>query len=355
MPALQPDYLVLTDAQKSVKAREGETKIGQAIRCLGPYEDYVMKLEEHRENGARVALVGVPESIGPRGNHGRGGAELGWDAFLTQFLNLQSTPALPVHELLLVGEVDCSDLSKEAEGLSADVPHELNRLRELCTTIDQRAMQVLKPLFDAGYEVVLIGGGHNNAYPLLTALKESSGIACGAVNLDPHADFRPREGRHSGNPFSYAYVEGALEYYHVMSLHEGKNSAVSLRQFNEAGFRYHSIHRLYDMQFVEAMDDVVAKAASWQVPLGIELDVDAVQQAPASALTYTGVTIQQAFRYVSDLAELQDVRYLHLAEAAPACHPGGKEEGYRAAGQMLSELTLAYLFARQRRASEHQR
>ncbi|MGX5914863.1 formimidoylglutamase [Aliidiomarina sp. Khilg15.8] len=344
-----PAWLERANPQSLVKSRAQETKLGQAVQCLPDSDDYEQSLTRLFNQGSRVAIVGVPESIGPRGNCGRGGAEHGWQAFLQSFLNLQMTPAMPLHDLLLVGHVDCDDLNAEADALDMHHSQSLARLRELCATLDQRLLQVLSPLFRAGYEVVLIGGGHNNAYPLLKALHEESGSPCGAVNLDPHADFRPREGRHSGNGFSYAYMEGALTHYHVMSLHEGKNSAASLRQFAEAGFGYHSIHRLYDMQFVDAMQEVTAEADAWQVPLGIEVDVDAIQHAPASAMNYTGVTMPQAYRFVSDLAVLPEARYLHLAEAAPECHPSGIEAGMAACGQLLSELTLAFLFAREKR------
>jgi formiminoglutamase len=347
-----PAWLERANPQSLVRSRAQETKIGQAVQCLPDSDDYEQSLGHLYDQGARVAIVGVPESIGPRGNCGRGGAEGAWQAFLQSFLNLQLTPAMPLHDLLLVGHVDCDDLNAEADALDMDDSQSLARLRELCAILDQRLLQVLSPLFRAGFEVVLVGGGHNNAYPLLKSLHEESGESCGAVNLDPHADFRPREGRHSGNGFSYAYMEGALSHYHVVSLHEGKNSAASLRQFGEAGFHYHSIHRLYDMQFVDAMQEVASEATSWQVPLGIEVDVDAIQNVPASAMNYTGVTMPQAYRFVSDLAVLPRVRYLHLAEAAPECHPAGVEAGMAACGQLLSELTLAFLFGREKRAPQ---
>ncbi|RUO32381.1 formimidoylglutamase [Aliidiomarina soli] len=343
------EYLRRTNPQPFVKTREQETKIGQAIACLREGDDFGDLLTSHLADGCKVALLGVPESIGPRANCGRGGSEGGWQAFLTSFLNLQATPAMPVHELLLLGHVDCDDLMAEAADLDAADAQDLNRLRELCAQVDQRVLQVLRPLFDAGYEVILIGGGHNNAYPLLTALYESQKQRCGSVNLDPHADFRPREGRHSGNGFSYAYMEGALSNYHVVSLHEGKNSATSLKQMADAGFSYHSIHRLYDMQFVDALEEVSALAKSWDQPTGIEVDVDAIMQAPASALNYTGVSMAQGYRFVSRLASLPQVHYVHLAEAAPARHPAGQEAGLMASGQLLTELTLAYLFGREQR------
>lgn len=343
------EFVVPAEPEGLVRVRDGETKVGQALNCL-PASATPATLSELYQQGCRVALVGVPESIGPRGNLGRGGAEQGWNAFLKQFLNLQANSALPIQDLLLVGAIDCEDLMAESLTLNPDIPHELVRLRELCALLDGRVEHVLKPLFTAGYEVILIGGGHNNAYPLLKALHQVTGKGCGAVNLDPHADFRPREGRHSGNGFSYAYVEGALEFYHVMALHVGKNSATSLKSLSDAGFRYHSAHHLYDMEFTDAMLDVAAKAVSWQVPLGVEVDIDAIQYAPASAYNTVGVSTAQAYRFVSELAALPDARYLHLAEAAPSCHPAGIAAGEQHVGQLLSELVIAWLRARERRA-----
>lgn len=344
------DYLRRCNPHKRVKTRAQETKIGQAIACLREGDNLSELLQAHADDGCRVALLGVPESIGPRANCGKGGAEGGWDAFLQAFMNLQATPAMPTHDLLLLGHVDCDDLMAEAASLDGSNAQDLNRLRELCALVDHRVLQVLKPTFDAGYEVILIGGGHNNAYPLLTALYESRGQRCGSINLDPHADFRPREGRHSGNGFSYAYMEGALSNYHVVSLHEGKNSATSLKQLADAGFSYHSIHQLYDMQFVDALEDVSKQAFNWAQPIGLEVDVDAIMQAPASALNYTGVSMAQSYRFVSRLAALPHTAYLHLAEAAPGQHPAGEAAGQAASGQLLSELTLAYLFGREKRS-----
>lgn len=343
------EHLKRVNPHRWVSPREQETKVGQAIACLRDGDDIGAVLARHYNEGCRVALLGVPESIGPRANCGKTGAEGGWEAFLRSFSNLQATPAIPIHDVLLVGEVVCSDLQDQADELDPQDSHYLAQLRDLCEQLDQRVLHVLTPLYQAGYDIVLVGGGHNNAYPLLKAGYETSQQRFASVNLDPHADFRPREGRHSGNGFSYAYVDGALAHYHVMSLHEGKNSAISLKQLHDAGFSYHSIHRLYDMHFVDALDEVSGLVRGWNAPLGLEVDVDAIMQAPASALNYTGVTMPQAYRFVSQLAAYTDTRYLHLAEAAPARHPAGEEAGVMACGQLLCELTLAYLFGREKR------
>lgn len=346
--------LLPLDPAAYVVARADEIRLGQAIHYLADTaaahpDNFAAALQQAYSAGQRVAIVGVPESIGPRANLGRGGAETAWPAFLSAFLNLQDNWHMPSHDILMLGQIDCADLQAEADSLDPQHPSELAQLRALCSKLDQRVAQILGPVFSAGFEVILVGGGHNNAYPLLRSLADTAAQPCAAVNLDPHADFRLREGRHSGNGFSYAYVEGALADYHIVGLHEGKNTAASLKQLADANFRYHSTSHLRDMYFTEAMQDVAARAAAWQRPLGIEVDIDAIQGVPASAINYAGCQVVQADYYVRTLAELPTTRYLHLAEAAPSLHPSGVAEGNRQVGQVLTELTLAYLTGRTRR------
>ena len=53
---------------------------------------------------------------------------------------------------------------------------------------------MIKAIFDANLEPIIIGGGHNNCYPIIKALYPNSTPCC-AINFDPHADFRAAEGR----------------------------------------------------------------------------------------------------------------------------------------------------------------
>ena len=74
---------------------------------------------------------------------------------------------------------------------------------------------------------IAIGGGHNNAYPLIKGSAKGlykagriplAQINC--INLDAHTDFRPSEGRHSGNGFRYAEEDGYLQKYCAVGVHE---------------------------------------------------------------------------------------------------------------------------------------
>lgn len=346
-------FLTAIDASAWFTPRAGEIRLGQTLACLPQQQhltDYQQALEQAWQQGQRIAIVGVPESIGPRANLGRGGAEHAFAAALKGLFALQSNPLIADHELLLVGQVDVADLQQQGDALRNTDVGELAHLRELVERVDQRVQQVVQPLFECGFDVILIGGGHNNAYPLLKALEHASGTSVGAVNLDPHADFRSREGRHSGNGFSYAYMEGALQHYHVVGLHEGKNNADSLKQLADAEFTYRSVHELYLTDWHAELQATAAQAEAWNVPLGIEVDVDALQGVPASAINFNGLSVANGYSFVERLAQLPRSRYLHLAEAAPSLHPAGREAGDMACAQLLSELVLAYLHGFQRRA-----
>lgn len=346
-------FLTAIDPSAWFTPRAGEIRLGQTLACLAQIQDisaYHQAIEESWQQGQRIAIVGVPESIGRRANLGRGGAEHAFGAALKGLLSLQSNPMIADHELLLVGQVDVTDLQQQGDALRNTDIGELAHLRELVERLDQRVQQVVQPLFECGFDVILIGGGHNNAYPLIRALKQASGTAVGAVNLDPHADFRAREGRHSGNGFSYAYMEDALKHYHVVGLHEGKNNADSLKQFSDAEFTYRSVHELYVSDWRAELQATAAQAEAWHVPLGIEVDVDALQGVPASAINFNGLSIAQGYSFVECLASLPRTRYVHLAEAAPSLHPAGREAGDMACAQLLSELVLAYLHGFQRRS-----
>jgi formiminoglutamase len=332
------------------QSRAGETRLGQMLQFLNPLLPLADALISAQSRGARFALVGIPEDIGPRANFGQGGADLGFQAFLSRFINLQANQHLPCDEIVLVGTVDCSDLQQQSRDLLAHNDADLEHLRQLCAAIDQRVCAVIKPIFDAGIIPIVIGGGHNNSYPLLQALSLSSGQAVDAINLDPHADFRLLEGRHSGNGFSYAKAAGYLRKYIVLGLHELKNSAMSLTQMAQQDVSFYSYQDIFvrrRFSFSEACAQARDQLGQHSVvPLGLEVDTDSISQMPVSALTNCGISVADAEHFVWKLAEQDRVRYLHLAEAAPCQHPAGLATGLSEAGQVLSALVVAFIQAR---------
>jgi formiminoglutamase len=334
------------DYQALFSPRVGEKRLGEVLVQLPSVTDqqiYQTELAQAWQQGRRIILIGVPESIGPRANLGRGGAEDGWLAALKGLLNVQANDLIASDLLLLAGAVPTADLQRHSSDLDPNDSQQLEQLRDLCAQLDERVSAVLKPAFAQGFAVILIGGGHNNAYPLLNSLAEVSEQAVGAINLDPHADFRACEGRHSGNGFSYAYQHGALAHYHVVGLHPAKNNARSIERLRQAGFSWVTLQQLWQQPWAEQLLELEQISRRWDCPFGIEVDVDALYGVPASAMNFIGLSVSHAATLVSCLATQHKARYLHLAEAAPSLHPHGRSSGDLVTAQVLSELVLAYL------------
>lgn len=330
--------------------RAGESRLGEALQFLNPLLSLDDALESAAQHGCRFALVGIPEDIGPRANFGNGGADLGFNAFLSRFINLQHNDFAVPQQILLAGTVECTDLQQQSAALDPSDAEQLAQLRSLCSELDQRVYAIVRAIFAAGLTPIVIGGGHNNALPILQALASTAGQAADAINLDPHCDFRLLEGRHSGNGFSYAQRAGWLRKYFVLGLHELKNSEAALQQMSAAGASFCSYQQIWqrrELTLGQALSQAIAfVGADDTAPMGIELDTDSISGMPVSAYTNCGVSVADAEFYVWSLAKIARVRYLHLAEAAPSQHPAGLKAGMNEAGQVLAALVLAFIQAR---------
>lgn len=340
-----------SDIESYTVARANEIRVWQQVAFLDPNSHYTDALKDAADFGIRYVLVGIAEDIGPRANCGLGGATEGWKAFLKRFLNIASNQFLDAGKVLLLGEIDCRDLQHAADLIKSGEADELKTLRDLCELLDQRVSEVLTAIFKAGLEPIVIGGGHNNAYGIINGLNRARQQKVNAINFDPHADFRPLEGRHSGNGFSYAHQHKLLAHYHVIGMHEQKNNQHILNGLHEANAGYTSyqdilVRRKLNLTTAckQALLDFDAR-----LPLGVEVDVDAISGVPVSAFTNCGFTANDAEHFVHLAASEKHAAYLHLCEAAPGNHPLGMAQGMNEAGQVLSALVCSYLQARQAR------
>lgn len=335
------------DVVEKVSSREGEVKVAQSINFLSPRSDTHVDYDTFKvcfEKGIRYVLVGISEDIGPRANCGRAGAADAWEAFLRVFLNMQSNNYLHTEKILLLGHIVCDDLMLR----SVQPNTSLNDLRTLCSELDSRVYEVALALFTAQLVPVVIGGGHNNCFPLLKALSASFNRKVGAINLDPHADFRALEGRHSGNGFRYAYAEQVLGDYHVLGLNEMKNNQESLDALAAANFSFSSQQCMFHRSLPGRFDTVLSEALDRisKFVFGVELDADAISCMPVSAYNTCGVSVDTAATYVYQCALRSTAAYLHICEAAPSQHPAGLTVGNMQVGQVLALLTTTYIQTR---------
>ena len=320
--------------------RANEQHVADRVQLCDATLSLEQNLSQAKQQGVRYVIVGVPEDIGPRANCGNGGAHLGWQNFLDVCLNQQANQFFDWSSCLLLGALDVADLQRHSY-LEPGKSVAVEQLRELCQELDARLTSLLNPIFAHDFELIVIGGGHNNAYPIIKALNEATAKPVACTNLDPHADFRAMEGRHSGNPFRYAYHEQALSHYCVLGLHEQKNNQATVQGLMAAKFPFYSFQSLFMRQetsLTQALNDASTYVSGVE-NIGVELDVDAVKNAGASAYSISGFSVEQAMQYVHTLSKNPNVKYLHLCEGAPM------DEG-NDTGQLLTQLVYSYLTAR---------
>jgi len=311
------------DVLNITRLRRYETKLGERIRVAEDPGAIAAFLES---TPSRFILFGIPEDLGIRANYGVGGADTAWEPFLRSFVNIQSTDKFTGDELALLGHFDFSEVLGVIESHARGEEERIDALRHAVSNIvDEEVEELVKLITSAGKVPIAIGGGHNNAYPLLKGASKGlfkAGIIAkaqlNAVNLDAHADFRVEEGRHSGNGFRYAKQEGYLGRYAVVGLHENYNPQSMLDDlYSHVDIQY----TFYEDIFIHEklnFRQAIAQAFNFADDqyMGIELDLDAIQHTLASASSPEGVPVSFARQYLNYAAQNPKLAYLHICEGA---------------------------------------
>lgn len=273
--------------------REGEVRIGQRIKTNA------------NDPSVKYVILGISESIGPQSNLGRSGSENGFHSFIGRFLSMQSNQYLDGSEICVAGEIR-QNIKFKSEKLGCDFVQELDSL----------LIDILGDILLENQRLIVIGGGHNNAYPIIAHYASNKRI--NVINLDPHADCRKTDKRHSGNSFSYAIEFGHIEKYHAIGLHKAYNNQFIL-DFLKENHCHFSFLDDYILNRELLLQDISSLAASMdkEFKLGIELDMDSIALMPSSAFTPSGISMEEARFYIKTFASLPQACYLHLPEAAP--------------------------------------
>jgi formiminoglutamase len=336
------------DILSLTKLRKFETKLGERILAA---QDHSTAEEAIKSSPATYVLVGIPEDIGIKANDCTGGADTAWIPFLQSFLNIQSNDFLSGEEVLLLGHFDFGDIQYLIETNAYGPEERLQAYRHAVITIDEEVESLIK-LITANQKIpIVIGGGHNNAYPLIkgaakglhkAGLLQLAQINC--INLDAHTDFRPAEGRHSGNGFRYAEEDGYLQKYCVIGIHENylqQNVWLDIVNNPFLDFiTYEDIFILEKKNFIQA----VAHASGFTDDnyIGLELDLDCIENTLSGAITPSGISPLHARQYVTFIATDCKIAYLHICEGAVQLRDGRKNE---TTGKLISYLVSDFIKA----------
>lgn len=296
--------------EKLTSVRSGEIKLGQELilqnRDVLNQEELLFIL---KEQSAQYVIVGIAEDIGVRANCGKGGADKAFDFFLSYFVNVQKNQFLNIEDVFLLGEIFVSDIQSVSLRET-----DIDKLRDLCSQVDDRVYPVIQSIILSGKTPIVIGGGHNNAYGNIKGSSLAMNKKIDVLNIDPHADFRIEEGRHSGNGFRYAYTHNYLNKYGVWGLHENYNNQTILDSFSQDSNLFFESFDNRLRNLAVSLDDFLCKFSD---EIGLELDLDSIKNMPTSAKTPVGFTEEETIQFVHKISKSKRVLYYHLTEGSP--------------------------------------
>jgi len=338
-------FYTKADLLSLTKLRKFETKLGEDIQVL--HEDHTVDSFERLD--VKYVIFGIPEDIGVQANLGVPGTSTAWLSFLQSFLNIQSNDFLIADEIALIGHFDFGDIQFVIDKNAYNEEEKIAAYRHVVNTVDEEVEKLAKTIVTSGKIPIVIGGGHNNAYPLikgaakgLNQLQKIPLPQINCINLDAHADYRPIEGRHSGNAFRYAEEDGFLQKYCVVGLHENylqqnvwmdiiNNPFIDCITFEDIFIHEKRSFRQSVSHAIGYTDDNFC---------GIELDLDCIEDQLSSAITPSGITPLHARQYVNLCAAHTKAAYLHICEGATQLATGKTNE---ATGKLISYLVSDFL------------
>ncbi len=319
------------DILKHVNQRDGEQKLGEQVK-------YVDTLADLKNSTAKFVLLGVPEDIGVRANFGIAGTKTAWNATLKALLNIQSNSFLDGNEILVLGHFEIEEPTDQT----------IKGLRNKTNTIDALVFPVIQEIVSAGKIPIVIGGGHNNAAPIIAGVTIALNQPINVVNIDAHADMRQTsEGRHSGNGFSAAIKNGHLNRYFMFGLHQNyvHSSLVSEIKRNQ---------KLSAFYFEELLKSNLSVYENWQnfvkplsEPCGLEIDLDSIENLLSSATGPSGFTLNEIREIL--LAQDKSYSYLHICEGAASLADGRTEATM---GKAITYLVSDFIKALQLRSAQ---
>lgn len=272
-------------------------------------------LKELSNLKAKYLIIGIPEDIGVRANLGRAGASEAWESFLKSFLSLQQTSLNDVSRFCILGSVSTKDLMLQAQNLAASSHKDRKQLSDLVKLLDQRVSEIASLIIASGKTPIVIGGGHNNSYPLLRASGYSVPVDC--INIDAHTDLRTASGRHSGNGFSHAIQKGYLMSYYMIGIQENYLSQPMIDLIEQSVAIDYSP---YDFKNFEIYQEVLKAIKHVDTNnFALEIDMDVVAHFPSSAQSPVGYSFQELRLMMSKILKKASSfpKYIHICEAAP--------------------------------------
>jgi formiminoglutamase len=302
------------------KGRSGDTRLGE----------WVLPVEQLPSPNKEMTFVifGCADDKGVVLNRGRGGANLGPDGIRKHFYKM----ALPMDGSWKKG-VRLLDFGNLIPSQDILITH-------------QRAEEIARKISETGFTAVFLGGGHDFAAPVFRGMlghhKETA-----LINVDPHLDVREWENGmpHSGTPFRELLESKVLKgsSFVEFGARGNRNSEAHYKYCKDRGVDVLTYELLRQKKETSAQlfQRSLKKLASKAKHVAVTLDMDACRDAEGtSAAPVVGFTAEEMIGFAATAGTEKRVRYLEIAEIAPALDPSDRSS------RIAAEILFAFLYSR---------
>ena len=264
------------------------------------------------ELSGAIVLLGVPQDEGVRRNGGRVGAAAAPDAIRKALYKL--TPVFHNQDELTVINhfriIDAGNLI--TDGIELEEIH-------------KRQREVVGLFLQAGALPIVLGGGHDIAYPDGAALGDTGETFC-VINIDAHTDVRPLiEGKHahSGSGFRQILEDENLPLeqfceFGIQSFAASKKHIDYIYSQEQTVVFYDEIRK--EGNFDSSFEKILSTCSNTSNNVYVSFDMDAVASAFApgvSAPAAIGFTSDEICRAAEIAGGNASVKLIDIAEVNP--------------------------------------
>lgn len=288
--------------------------------------DLVLRGEKNFTNEILVGIVGVPVDEGVKRNGGRIGAKGGPEAIRTE---LYKRTAFVIGKEQSPSSVPVFDFGDVKTGKTLEDTH--SSLEEIIQT-----------LIAAGIIPVVLGGGHDIAYPNFLGFSKGKKNV-GVINIDTHLDYRkPIPKRNSETSFRQM-LDHPMSPLNAMNLVEigiqsFANSADHYSELIERGATVFSLRDVRTDGIAKILELAYELATSSADGLYMSFDLDAVHSADApgvSAPLPTGLTPEEFLTAALFAGKRRKTKLIDIVEMNPKYDVDGRTA-------KLAALTIMY-------------
>ncbi len=270
--------------------------------------DQVLRGEKNFTDEVTIGIVGVPTDEGVKRNGGRVGAKEGPDAIRTEFY--KRTPFVLGKEKSL-SSLQMFDFGDIKIGKSLEETH--GRLSETVQT-----------LAAAGIIPIVLGGGHDLAYPNFTGFSAGKKNV-GVINIDTHLDFRkPIPKRNSCTSFRQMldHPASALNAMNLVEIgiQSFANAEAHYSELVERGATVFSLRDVRTEGITKTLDLAYELATASVDSLYVSFDLDVVHSADApgvSASLPTGFTAEEFLTAALFAGKRRKTKLIDIVELNP--------------------------------------